>query len=80
MEYDRYPTYDEGLAILKKKTTQHPGGILTSDLKDPWNHEYIYLYPGTHSAYDIISYGADGQQGGTGANADILSWNLEEAE
>jgi len=79
MENDRYPTYDEGLAILKKKTASHPGGILSSDLQDPWKHDYIYVYPGTHGAYDLVSYGADGQQGGTGANTDITSWDLEEA-
>ena len=77
MENDRFPTNDEGLAILKKKTPQHPGGILTSDLKDPWGHEYIYVYPGSYGAYDLVSYGADRQEGGTGANMDITSWDLE---
>lgn len=77
IEHDRFPSYEEGLAILKKKTPRHAGGILTSDLKDPWHHNYIYVYPGTHGAYDLISYGADGQQGGTGANEDVVSWDKE---
>lgn len=80
MEHDRFPTYEEGLAILKKKTPQHAGGILTSDLKDPWNHDYIYVYPGTHGAFDLISYGADGQQGGTGSNEDVVSWDIENTQ
>jgi len=80
MEHDRFPTYEEGLATLKKKTAQHAGGILTSDLKDPWNHDYIYVYPGTHGAFDLISYGADGQQGGTGSNEDVVSWDIENTQ
>ena len=80
MENDRFPTNEEGLALLKKKTPQHPDGILTNDLKDPWGHDYIYVYPGSHGTFDIVSYGADGQEGGTGGNADITSWDLEEAD
>ena len=80
MEQDHYPTSDEGLAILKKKTPQHPHGILASDLRDPWDREYIYVYPGIHGPYDLVSYGADGQEGGTGANEDITTWDLEEAD
>jgi general secretion pathway protein G len=80
MENDRFPTNEEGLALLKKRTPQHPDGILTNDLKDPWRHDYVYVYPGSHGTFDIVSYGADGQEGGTGANADITSWNLEEAD
>ena len=43
---------------------------------DPWGHPYIYRSPGEHGAYDIISYGADGQPGGEGNDADIGSWEL----
>ena len=43
--------------------------------RDPWGRPYIYRSPGEHGAYDIISYGADGQQGGTGTAADIESWS-----
>lgn len=77
METDRYPSRDEGLAILKKPTPQHPGGILSNDLLDPWGREYIYLYPGTQGAFDVLSLGADGSEGGTGADSDITSWDLE---
>jgi general secretion pathway protein G len=42
--------------------------------KDPWSHEYKYASPGTHGAYDIISLGADGVEGGEGANKDVTNW------
>ena len=40
---------------------------------DPWGNEYIYIFPGTQGDYDIISYGADGEPGGKGYNADIIN-------
>jgi len=79
LDAGRYPTSSEGLAAL----TQRPGAIdtwngpyLRSGLvpNDPWGHPYIYRSPGEHGAYDIVSYGSDGQQGGTGTAADIESW------
>ncbi len=42
--------------------------------KDPWGNEYKYAAPGAHGAYDIISLGADGKEGGEGANKDITNW------
>jgi general secretion pathway protein G len=75
-EFDRYPDNDEGLALLKKTSPTHPHGILQGDLLDPWGHEYIYVYPGLHGAFDVCSYGANGQEGGTGSDADICSWDL----
>ena len=45
--------------------------------KDPWGREYLYLSPGVHDEYDIISYGADGAPGGEGKNKDVNSWELE---
>ena len=45
---------------------------------DPWGNKYIYISPGVHSKdYDLVSYGKDGEHGGTGDNVDIESWNLE---
>lgn len=45
-------------------------------IKDPWGRDYIYKYPGEHGDEpDVISLGADGQPGGEGANADIVSWS-----
>jgi general secretion pathway protein G len=41
---------------------------------DPWGRAYIYACPGEHGDYDLVSLGADGQEGGEGENADVLSW------
>jgi general secretion pathway protein G len=69
----RYPTTEEGLGALisEKFIKANKGGKLL----DPWNREYIYLYPGqAHpDAFDVKSYGADGQPGGEGENADIVN-------
>lgn len=48
--------------------------VKPSLLKDPWGHEYQFRSPGEHGDFDIVSYGADGQQGGEDNNADIKSW------
>ena len=45
--------------------------------KDPWGNEFVYLSPGTHGDYDIISYGADGVPDGEDKNRDINSWEIE---
>lgn len=42
--------------------------------KDPWGNEYVYTCPGEHSEFDLVSYGADGQPGGSGDNTDIGNW------
>lgn len=77
LQHDRYPSNEEGLMILTEKSPHHPDGILTHDLRDPWNHDYIYVYPGTHGVFDLVSYGADGAEGGIGADEDIASWSLD---
>src|SRR6266496_6750066 len=43
-------------------------------LQDPWTHNYVYTFPGQYGDYDLVSYGADGNPGGTGEDADITSW------
>jgi general secretion pathway protein G len=48
------------------------GGVVPND---PWGKEYVYRSPGEHGPYDIMSYGSDGQEGGTGTAADIVSWS-----
>ena len=79
LDTGRYPSNSEGLEALM----QRPGGVsswsgpyLKGDVvpKDPWGHQYVYRSPGQRGSYDILSYGADGQEGGTGAAADITSW------
>ncbi len=73
------PSTEEGLQALRVKPANldsWQGPYLPKDIPlDPWGHPYVYKYPGEHGDEpDIISYGADGQPGGEGLNADILSW------
>jgi general secretion pathway protein G len=74
-----FPTTDQGLAALRVKpadATQWGGPYTDKDVpNDPWGHPYLYKFPGDHGDLpDIVSYGADGQPGGEGINADINSW------
>src|SRR5580704_17808257 len=74
-----YPTTEQGLKALREKpenVENWQGPYLQKEIdNDPWQHPYIYHYPGDHGDEpDIISLGADGQQGGDGINADIVSW------
>ena len=70
----RYPTAEEGINVLIQEKFLKSNSA-DGKLKDPWGREYIYLYPGqAHGdAYDVKSYGADGQPGGDGENADIVN-------
>ncbi len=77
-----YPATEQGLQSLRVKPENQPqwdGPYLPQDIPmDPWAHPYIYKYPGDHGDEpDIISLGADGQPGGEGNNADILSWSTK---
>jgi general secretion pathway protein G len=74
-----YPTSEQGLRALREKPAdlgQWAGPYIQQDVpKDPWNHDYVYKYPGDQSPDpEIICYGADGQPGGEGLDADIVSW------
>ena len=75
-----YPTTEQGLQALRVKpenVENWQGPYVQQDVApDPWGHPYIYKFPGDHGDDpDLISLGADGQQGGDGINADIVSWN-----
>jgi general secretion pathway protein G len=81
-----YPTTEQGLAALVEKPSTEPvplnwkekGYLEKAKMPvDPWGKEYLYLSPGVHDDYDLISYGADGVQGGEGKNKDVNSWDLE---
>ena len=79
LDTSMFPTTEQGLQALRVKPSnvnQWQGPYFQQDVPlDPWSHAYIYKYPGEHGDEpDIISYGADGQPGGEGINADILSW------
>ena len=84
LDSGNYPTTDQGLASLVERPTigeipknWKEGGYLDKIPKDPWGNNYVYLSPGVHGDYDLYSYGADGEEGGEGKNADIQSWNIE---
>ena len=71
----RYPSTEEGLGVLIQEKFLKPnkeGGKLV----DPWDRDYVYLYPGqTHpDGFDVKSYGGDGQPGGEGEDADIVNF------
>ncbi|MDH5543591.1 MAG: type II secretion system major pseudopilin GspG [Nitrospinota bacterium] len=79
-----YPSTEQGLQALveEPKSGELPsnykdGGYLKKVPMDPWNHEYVYLSPGPHGDFDLMSYGPDGEEGGEGKNADINNWELE---
>lgn len=77
IDVGRYPSSDEGLSALRESNgiRKWDGPYLKQELpKDPWDNPYIYVYPGQNGPYDIVSYGADGKQGGEDENRDITSW------
>lgn len=81
-----YPTQEQGLAALVQQPDREPvpqnypaGGYLSSRTlpPDPWKRPYLYLIPGRQDEpFEIFSYGADGEPGGSGSNADISSSTL----
>lgn len=74
-----YPATEQGLEALVQKPSGTPEApnwkpYLDRVPTDPWGRPYLYLSPGTHGEVDIFTYGADGQEGGEKANADIGNW------
>ena len=74
-----YPTNEEGLAALTRKSDAMPEPLLTQMPTDPWSRPYQYNQPGRNEPYEILCLGADGREGGSGADADIVSWDLKTA-
>jgi general secretion pathway protein G len=86
LDNGNYPSTEQGLQALidppssgKLAKKWREGGYMTKGKvpKDPWANEYVYLSPGSHTDFDIISYGADGESGGEGNDADINNWEIE---
>ena len=80
-----YPDTEQGLeALIEKPATGNvpnkyrEGGYLEQKKVplDPWGNPYIYVSPGIHGDFDILSYGSDGKDGGTGKDADITNWDM----
>ncbi|CAN7406056.1 type II secretion system major pseudopilin GspG [Pseudorhodoferax sp. LjRoot39] len=79
LDNQRYPTGEQGLQALLTKPTTNPVPInwkpyLEKLPNDPWGRPYQYLNPGVKGEIDVMSFGADGQPGGEGKDADIGSW------
>jgi len=86
LDNGRYPSTEQGLQALVEPPSVgvlprkwRKGGYLEKGKipKDPWGGDYVYLCPGLHGDFDIISYGADGQPGGEGNDRDVNNWELE---
>ena len=83
MYYDNelkgYPPESEGLELLIKPTKKFSEGYLKGKLTDPWGRPYEYLVPGPgNEPFEVISYGADGREGGSGDSADVSSLDLKD--
>lgn len=83
LDHDHYPSTAEGLAVLRDRpegteaADRWRGPYLRKDVPaDPWGRAYIYLSPGEENpgSYDLYSLGRDGEPGGEGEDADVLSW------
>ena len=81
LDNGRYPSSEQGIQALVQKPIAAPvptnwksGGYLEKLPNDPWGNPYLFLSPGLKGEIDILSYGADGQAGGEGYDADIGSW------
>jgi general secretion pathway protein G len=85
LDAGRFPSTAEGLTALVRPTPgvaawngpYLKGGNIPND---PWSHGYVYRSPGEHGPYEIVSYGADGQEGGSGLAVDISLENLTNAK
>ncbi|RMH61012.1 MAG: type II secretion system protein GspG [Zetaproteobacteria bacterium] len=73
LQHGHYPSTSEGLNVLVEKDAQGKR-YLDALPKDAWGRPFVYLQPGVHGDFDLLSYGADGKPGGTGADADIGNW------
>ena len=79
LDNQRYPTAEQGLDALVRKPatgTVPPNWrpYLEKLPNDPWGRAYQYVNPGVKGEIDVFSFGADGQAGGDGRNADVGSW------
>lgn len=78
LDVGQYPTSEQGLGALRaapQQVARWQGPYLKRDVPDdPWGHPYVYKRPGQHGDYDLVSLGADGQPGGEGEAADVVSW------
>lgn len=78
LDVGRFPTAQQGLAVLRARPESEGkwnGPYLKKEIPgDPWGNPFVYRAPGRNGGYEIVSYGADGKEGGEGENADVNSW------
>ena len=78
LDTGHYPAIEQGLNALVTKPANEPkwaGPYLKKAVPpDPWGNPYVYKIPGEHGEFDLLSYGKDGQPGGSGEAADITNW------
>jgi general secretion pathway protein G len=79
LDNQRYPSGEQGLQALLTRPTVGPTApnwkpYVEKLPNDPWGRPYQYLNPGVKGEIDVMSFGADGQAGGEGKNADVGSW------
>lgn len=78
LDVGHYPSTEQGLSALDARPSgesKWDGPYLKKNVPlDPWGKPYVYAKPGEHGEYDLLSYGKDGQRGGTGEAADITNW------
>jgi general secretion pathway protein G len=77
-DQSRYPTNEEGIAILAEPTASFPAGFLDKVPNDPWKNPYEYVSPGSNGPYEVLCLGGDGREGGEGADLDISSDDLDQ--
>lgn len=78
LDMGKFPTSDQGLQALRTRpddASKWDGPYIPKEIPvDPWGNSFIYICPGEHGDYDIVSLGADGSEGGEGIDRDIVSW------
>ncbi|MEW6618848.1 MAG: type II secretion system major pseudopilin GspG [bacterium] len=89
LDNGQYPTTEQGLKALREEPIISPlpknwdGPYLKKEIPlDPWGNPYVYISPGEQNpdGYDLISYGADGKEGGEKEGEDIVSWKTPAVE
>ncbi|MHB8810670.1 MAG: type II secretion system major pseudopilin GspG [Desulfobulbaceae bacterium] len=86
LDNGEYPTTEQGLQALVEppsvgrlaKRWRKDGYLDKGRIpKDPWGYDFVYIAPGLHGDFDLMSYGPDGEPGGEDADADVNNWEIE---
>lgn len=86
LDNGEYPSTEQGLQALVEapsvgrlaKRWRKEGYLEKGRVpKDPWGFDFVYISPGLHGDFDLMSYGPDGEPGGEDADADVNNWEIE---